>query len=71
MLRQRLRKRGITHLQVVYSTEPALTPRETIAEGGRKQLPGSVSFCPPVAGFLAAGAVIRALSGAEKAQDPE
>ena len=71
VLRQRLRKRGITHLQVVYSTEPALTPREIIAEGGRKQLPGSVSFCPPVAGFLAAGAAIRALSGAEKAQDPE
>lgn len=26
---------------------------------------GSVSFCPPVAGFLAAGVAIRALSGSE------
>lgn len=65
VLRQQLRKRGIVHLPVVYSTEPALTPRETLSEGGRRQLPGSVSFCPPVAGFLAAGVAIRALSGNE------
>ncbi len=62
VLRQRLRKRGITHLQVVYSTEPAMTPMETISDGGRRQLPGSVSFVPSVAGLTAAGAVIRALA---------
>ena len=61
VLRQRLRKRGITHLQVVYSTEPPLTPREAVADGGRRQLPGSVSFVPPAAGLAAAGAVVRAL----------
>ena len=61
VLRQRLRKRGITHLQVVYSTEPPLTPLETVADGGRRQLPGSVSFVPPAAGLAAAGAVVRAL----------
>lgn len=71
VLRQQLRKRGIVHLPVVYSTEPAMTPLETIAEGGRKQLPGSVSFCPPVAGFLAAGVAIRALSDADSGGDPE
>lgn len=71
VLRQQLRKRGIVHLPVVYSTEPAMTPLVTIAEGGRKQLPGSVSFCPPVAGFLAAGVVIRALSGADSGGNPE
>lgn len=65
VLRQQLRRRGIVHLPVVYSTEPALMPRETLSEGGRRQLPGSVSFCPPVAGFLAAGVAIRALSGSE------
>ena len=61
VLRQRLRKRGITHLQVVYSTEPPLTPLETVADGGRRQLPGSVSFVPSAAGLAAAGAVVRAL----------
>ena len=61
VLRQRLRKKGIDHLQVVYSTEPAMTPLEIIADGGRKQLPGSVSFVPSAAGLVAAGAVIRAL----------
>ena len=63
VLRQRLRKQGIQHLQVVYSTEPPLTPLETIQDGGRRQLPGSVSFVPSAAGLVAAGAVIRALTG--------
>lgn len=65
VLRQRLRKQGIEHLQVVYSTEPPLTPLETIQDGGRRQLPGSVSFVPSAAGLVAAGAVIRALCGKE------
>lgn len=62
VLRQRLRKKGIEHLQVVYSTEPAMTPLEIIADGGRKQLPGSISFVPSAAGLVAAGAVIRGLT---------
>jgi len=65
VLRQRLRKQGIQPLQVVYSTEPPLTPLETIQDGGRRQLPGSVSFVPSAAGLVAAGAVIRALCGKE------
>ncbi len=65
VLRQRLRKRDITHLQVVYSTEPPRTPLETLEDGGRRQLPGSVSFVPSAAGLVAAGAVIRALCGEE------
>ncbi len=65
VLRQRLRKRDITHLQVVYSTEPPRTPLEILEDGGRRQLPGSVSFVPSAAGLVAAGAVIRALCGEE------
>ena len=65
VLRQRLRKKGIDHLQVVYSTESAMTPLEIIEDGGRRQLPGSVSFVPSAAGLVAAGAVIRALCGME------
>ena len=66
VLRQRLRKKGIQHLRVVYSTEPAMTPLEIIEDGGRRQLPGSVSFVPSAAGLVAAGAVIRALALEEK-----
>ena len=65
VLRQRLRKKGIDHLQVVYSTEPPMTPLETIADGGRRQVPGSLPFVPPVAGMIAAGVVIRSLCGME------
>lgn len=65
VLRQQLRKRGVDSLQVVYSTEPAMTPLETIADGGRRQVPGSLPFVPPVAGMIAAGVVIRSLCGVE------
>lgn len=65
VMRQRLRQKGIVHLPVVWSDEPAQTPRETIREGGRLQLPGSIAFVPPAAGYAAAGAVIRALLARE------
>ena len=65
VLRQRLRKRGVDSLDVVYSTEPAMTPLETITDGGRRQVPGSLPFVPPVAGMIAAGVVIRGLCGVE------
>jgi tRNA A37 threonylcarbamoyladenosine dehydratase len=65
VLRQQLRKRGVDSLQVVYSTEPPMTPLETIADGGRRQVPGSLPFVPPVAGMIAAGVVIRRLCGLE------
>jgi tRNA A37 threonylcarbamoyladenosine dehydratase len=42
-----------------------MTPLEIIEDGGRRQLPGSVSFVPSAAGLVAAGAVIRALCGME------
>jgi tRNA A37 threonylcarbamoyladenosine dehydratase len=42
-----------------------MTPLETIADGGRRQVPGSLPFVPPVAGMIAAGVVIRSLCGVE------
>lgn len=66
VMRQQLRRRGVIHLPVVYSTEPPRTPLETISDGGRRQLPGSLSFVPAAAGLTAAGAVIRALAEGEK-----
>ena len=65
IMRKELRKRGINHLKVVYSTEEALTPvgaEEEAAALGKRQIPGSTSFVPGVAGLILAGEVIRDLS---------
>ena len=69
VMRQELRKRGIDHLKVCYSTELALTPLadETAGEmaPGKRQTPGSTSFVPSVMGLIIAGQVVRELSGLE------
>lgn len=64
VMRRELKKKNITHLKVVYSREKPLVPKEQITEEGRRALPGSVAFVPPVAGLLLAGEVIRDLTGA-------
>ena len=65
VMRSELRKRGVTHLKVVYSKEPPLVPREKAKSDapGRRSVPGSISFCPSVAGLILAGEVIRDLLG--------
>lgn len=65
IMRKELRKRGITHLKVVYSTEEALTPvgaEEEAAALGKRTIPGSIAFVPGAAGLILAGEVIRDLS---------
>ena len=54
-------------MKVVYSTEEARKPisGESDAQSG-KQIPASISFVPPVAGFIAAGEVIRDIIGIER-----
>ncbi len=80
IMRRELKKRGVAHLKVVYSKEQALTPREDdsiscrthcVCPPGtarkctqRRQVPGSTAFVPSVAGLIAAGEVIRDLTGA-------
>ena len=62
IMRKELGKRGIKHLKVVYSQEEALTPtgwEEEAAAIGKRQIPGSVSFVPGVAGLILAGEVIK------------
>ena len=64
VMRKELKARGISHLKVLYSPEKPIDIRgkETKEEkGNRRQIPGSVSFVPPVAGLLIAGEVIRDL----------
>jgi len=63
VMRYELKKRGISHLKVVYSKETPRTPLEGGEQTpGRRQTPGSLSFVPSAAGLIAAGEVIRDLA---------
>lgn len=65
VMRRELKNRGIKNVKVLFSTEEPLTPfpaLEALPEG-RRQIPGSISFVPPVAGMIIAGEVIRDLLG--------
>ena len=76
-MRHELRKRGISHLKVVYSEEPpvkrfenenTICGKKCICPPNakrkcdiRRQIPGSVAFVPPVAGLIMAGEVVKDL----------
>ncbi|RKD34641.1 tRNA threonylcarbamoyladenosine dehydratase [Thermohalobacter berrensis] len=80
VMRRELKKQGIKKLKVVYSKEKPITPRQT--EGNcktdcicpnkertcvvRRQIPGSVSFVPSVAGLIIASEVVKDLIGFNK-----
>ncbi|SHJ71398.1 tRNA threonylcarbamoyladenosine dehydratase [Tepidibacter formicigenes] len=77
VMRSELRKRGIKKLKVVYSKEKPITPKavggdcktncicsnkdRTCVE--RRQIPGSVSFVPSVAGLIIASEVVKDIIG--------
>ena len=67
VMRRELKKRGISHLKVLYSEEkPVDTSGQTGGEkkqevGQKRPVPGSISFVPPVAGLLIAGEAVRDL----------
>ena len=79
VMRRELKKRGVKHLKVVYSREPAMTPIDDesiscrsncICPPGaekkclvRRQVPGSTAFVPPAAGLILAAEVVRDLTG--------
>lgn len=57
VMRKELKARGIKKLKVVYSKEePIKTKKDEIKQ---KQVPGSISFVPSVAGLIIAGEVIK------------
>ncbi len=62
VMRKELKDRGICGVKVVYSKELPQKPA-TSSETGKRQIPGSLSFVPPVAGMLLAGEVIRHIAG--------
>lgn len=61
VMRKELKARGVKSLKVVYSREEAMKPVQTIAEGKRRAIPGSIAFVPSVAGLILAGEVIKDL----------
>lgn len=62
VLRKELKKRNILHHKVVFSPELPVKPNPMEAPPlGRRSVPASVPWVPPVAGFLLAGAVIQDL----------
>lgn len=59
IIRKELRARGINHLKVVFSPELAAeTEQKETPPPGRRSVPASAPWVPPVAGFLMAQAVI-------------
>ena len=67
VMRRELKKRGVESCKVVYSTEEAKKPMSQYLDPeereSRREVPGSLSFVPSVAGLIAAGEVIRDLCG--------
>ncbi|MEY8421473.1 tRNA threonylcarbamoyladenosine dehydratase [Lachnospiraceae bacterium 38-14] len=61
VMRRECRKRGISRLKVVYSTEQPIKPQKD-SQIKERPVPGSVAFVPSVAGLIAAGEVVKDLS---------
>lgn len=60
VMRQELKKRGISGVKCVYSEEePLKTASESTKPDTNKLTPGSNSFVPPVAGLIMAGEIIK------------
>lgn len=59
VMRQQMKKRGVKDLKVVYSTEQAVKPKETVIQDNGKPVCGSVAFVPSVAGIIAGSEVIK------------
>ncbi len=65
VMRNELKKGGVKKLKVVYSKEYPKKPdmdneeyTKELQESGKRQIPTSISFVPPVAGFILAGEIV-------------
>lgn len=66
VMRVELRKRGIMHHKVVYSTEqPVPHKAQSEEDESRRRTIGSISYVPPVAGLIMAGEIIREIALSE------
>ena len=63
VMRRELKKRGISHLKVVYSKEtPAIAKVESEEQTSKRTVPGSTAFVPSVVGLIIASEVIKDLT---------
>jgi len=70
VMRKELRKRGIERLRCVYSTEDVCTCQtERQQKAGGRDVPGSVSYVPSVAGLFMASDVIKTLCNTKDLRD--
>ena len=69
VMRRELKKRGITHCQVVYSKETPRTPTIKEVSPNGKVSPGSSPFVPSSAGLLIASVVTNGLLNIERKRD--
>ena len=61
VMRRELKARGIKHLKVVFSDEPAMKPQpigEAAESAGKKAVPGSLSFVPSAVGLIMAREIV-------------
>ena len=66
VVRKELRNRGIRRHRVLWSPElPRQAEQREAPPPGRRSVPGSVAWVPPVAGLMMAGDVICALTGTQ------
>ena len=64
VVRKELRARGILHHRVLWSPEePKAALQREAPPPGRRSVPGSVAWVPPVAGLMLAGEVVLSLAG--------
>ena len=61
VMRRELKKRGINHLKVVFSTEEPKAQKYSVQSESNKIPPASVAFVPSVAGLIAASEAIKDL----------
>lgn len=66
VMRKELKNRGITDLDVVFSDEEPRKPTQQIQGAGKREIPASCAFVPPVAGLMMASFVVRHLAESEK-----
>lgn len=68
IMRKEMKKRGVKKLTVLFSTEPPIKPipelvEECLADSpGKRMVPGSTPFVPPVAGYMIASHVVSQLA---------
>ena len=67
VMRRELRRRGVEHLRVVYSSEEASPAAQLEAPPpGRRSVPASVPWVPSVAGLMMGGAIVMDLINSPK-----